>query len=166
METIRQEVHLAQNSQNKLQSNANKTASNSTAIWNLLLGVFFQIQTTFKLAFNRPKSLQVTEVRCPKKIHSGANSTFIFKLLKDFVSIRKARQESKVFALQCPLDIATSDIAAALPIATSNPVTDLRHYINNNFVYNDLIFRPLCSKQRPVSVAISSVRSLQPIFCL
>ena len=81
-----------------MQSNANKTASNSTAIWNLLLGVFFQIQTTFKLAFNRPKSLQVTEVRCPQKIHSGANSTFIFKLLKDFDSIGKARQESKVFA--------------------------------------------------------------------
>ena len=60
---------------------------------------FFQFQTTFKLAFNRPKSLQVTEVRCPKKIHSRANSTFIFKLLKDFVSIGKARQESKVFAL-------------------------------------------------------------------
>ena len=95
VETIRWEVHLAQN---KLQSNANKTASNSTAIWNLLLGVFFQFQTTFKLAFNRPKSLQVTEVRCPQKIHSGANFTFIFKLLKDFVSIGKARQESKVFA--------------------------------------------------------------------
>ena len=59
---------------------------------------FFQFQTTFKLAFNRPKSLQVTEVRCPQKIHSGANFTFIFKLLKDFVSIGKARQESKVFA--------------------------------------------------------------------
>ena len=55
---------------------------------------FFQIQTTFKLAFHRPKSLQVTEVRCPKKIHSGANSTFVFKLWKDFVSIGKARQES------------------------------------------------------------------------
>ena len=42
--------------------------------------------------------------------------------------------------------VATLDIAAALPIATSTPVTGLRHYINNNFVYNDLIFRPLCSK--------------------
>ena len=42
-----------------------------------------------------------------------------------------------VRALQCPLDIATSDIAAALPIATSNPVTDLHQSINYNLVYND-----------------------------
>ena len=48
--------------------------------------------------------------------------------------------------LQYPLDIATLGKAAALPIATSNPVTDLCHHINNNFVYNDLIFRPLYSK--------------------
>ena len=48
--------------------------------------------------------------------------------------------------LQCPLDIATLDIAAALLIATSTPVTDLRHYINSNLVYNDLRFRPLFSK--------------------
>ena len=40
--------------------------------------------------------------------------------------------------IQCPLDIATLDKAAALPIATSTPVTDLRHYINSNLVYNDL----------------------------
>ena len=50
------------------------------------------------------------------------------------------------FIIQWPLDIATLDIAAALPIATSTPVTDLRHYINNNLVYNDLKFRPLFSK--------------------
>ena len=48
--------------------------------------------------------------------------------------------------IQCPLDIATLDIAAALPIATSTPVTDLHHYINSNFVYNDLKFPPLFSK--------------------
>ena len=48
--------------------------------------------------------------------------------------------------VQCPLYIATFDIAAALPIATSTPVTDLRHYINSNLVYNDLKFRPLFSK--------------------
>ena len=40
--------------------------------------------------------------------------------------------------IQYPLDIATLDIAAALPTATSTPVTDLRHYIKSNLVYNDL----------------------------
>ena len=64
------------------------------------------------------------------------------------------------FLLQCPLDIATLDIAAALPIATSTPMTDLRQYINYNLVYNDRRIRPLCSKYRPLSVAISSVKSL------
>ena len=42
----------------------------------------------------------------------------------------------KLNCIQCPLDIATLDKAAALPIAT--PVTDLCHYINSNLVYNDL----------------------------
>ena len=40
--------------------------------------------------------------------------------------------------VQCPLDTATLDKAAALPIATSTPVTDLRQYIKYNLVYNDL----------------------------
>ena len=44
----------------------------------------------------------------------------------------------EIWCIQCPLDIATLDKAAALPIATSTPVTDLRHYINSNLVYNDL----------------------------
>ena len=43
-------------------------------------------------------------------------------------------------AIQCPLDIATLDIAAALAIATSTPVTDLRQYINSDLGYNDLKF--------------------------
>ena len=42
--------------------------------------------------------------------------------------------------IQCPLDIATLDIAAVLPIATSTPVTNLRQYINSDFGYNDLKF--------------------------
>ena len=42
--------------------------------------------------------------------------------------------------VQCPLDIATLDIAAALPIATSTPVTNLRQYINSDLGYNDLKF--------------------------
>ena len=42
--------------------------------------------------------------------------------------------------LQCPLYIATLDIAAALPIATSTPVTNLRQYINSDLGYNDLKF--------------------------
>ena len=48
--------------------------------------------------------------------------------------------------VQCPLDIATLDIAAALPIATSTPVTNLRQYINSDLGYNDLKIQPLCSK--------------------
>ena len=48
--------------------------------------------------------------------------------------------------IQCPLDIATLDIVAALPIATSTPVTNLRQYINSDLGYNDLKIQPLCSK--------------------
>ena len=48
--------------------------------------------------------------------------------------------------LQCPLDIATLDKAAALPIATSTPATNLRQYINSDLGYNDLKFQLLCSK--------------------
>ena len=42
--------------------------------------------------------------------------------------------------IQCPLDIATLDIAVALPIATSTPVTNLHQYINSDLGYNDLKF--------------------------
>ena len=48
--------------------------------------------------------------------------------------------------IQCPLDIATLDIAAALPIATSNPVTDLRQYRNSDLGYNDLEFSGFYTK--------------------
>ena len=48
--------------------------------------------------------------------------------------------------VQCPLDIATLDIAAALPIATSTSVTNLRQYINSDLGYYDLKIQPLCSK--------------------
>ena len=40
--------------------------------------------------------------------------------------------------VQCPLDIATLDIAAALPIATSTALTNLRQQINSDLAYNDL----------------------------
>ena len=59
--------------------------------------------------------------------------------------------------IQCPLYIATLDIAAALPIATSTPVTNLRQYINSDLGYNDLKIQPLCSKiatVNPFEVAI------------
>ena len=42
--------------------------------------------------------------------------------------------------LQCPVDKATLDIAAALAIATSTAVTNLRQYINSDLGYNDLKF--------------------------
>ena len=41
-------------------------------------------------------------------------------------------------AIQCPLDIETLDKAAALDLATSKAVTDLRQYINSNLGYSDL----------------------------
>ena len=43
--------------------------------------------------------------------------------------------------VQCPLYIATWDIAAALPIATSTPVTNLRQYINSDLGYTNLKFQ-------------------------
>ena len=49
-------------------------------------------------------------------------------------------------AIQCPLDIATLDISAALVIATSTPATNLRQYINSNLGYNDLKFQLICSE--------------------
>ena len=64
--------------------------------------------------------------------------------------------------IQCPLDIATLDIAAALPIATSNPVTDLRQYINSDLGYNDLEFSVFYTKIVTVisfEVAISNALS-------
>ena len=48
--------------------------------------------------------------------------------------------------VQCPLDIATLDKAAALPIATANRVTDLRQYINSDLGYSDLKIGLLYSK--------------------
>ena len=50
------------------------------------------------------------------------------------------------WSIQCPLDITTLDKAAALPIATSTPATNLRQYINSDLGYNDLKFQLLCSK--------------------
>ena len=61
--------------------------------------------------------------------------------------------------IQCPLDITTLDKAAALLIATSNPATNLRQYINSDLGYNDLKFQLLCSKIATVNsfeVAISN----------
>ena len=47
--------------------------------------------------------------------------------------------------VQCPLDIATLDKAAALAIATATRVTDLRQYINCDPGYSDLKFSALYS---------------------
>ena len=54
------------------------------------------------------------------------------------------------------------DIAAALPIATSTPVTDLRQCINSDLGYNDLKFSVFCTKIATVislEVAITNVLS-------
>ena len=42
--------------------------------------------------------------------------------------------------IQCPLGFATLDKAAALGLATSRAVTDLRQYINSDLGYSDLKF--------------------------
>ena len=49
-----------------------------------------------------------------------------------------SRRHSGVLGIQCPLDIETLDKAAALDLATSKAVTDLRQYINRNLGYSDL----------------------------
>ena len=46
----------------------------------------------------------------------------------------------RYFVIHCPLEFATLDKAAVLPIATSTPVTNLRQYINSDLGYNDLKF--------------------------
>ena len=55
--------------------------------------------------------------------------------------------QSRIWSLkiQCPLDIETLDIAAALAIAAATCVTDLRQYINNNLAYSNLKFLILCT---------------------
>ena len=58
--------------------------------------------------------------------------------------------------------IATLDKAAALPIATSSPVTSLHQFINSDLGYSDLKIQPLCSKIATVisfEVAISNALS-------
>ena len=61
------------------------------------------------------------------------------------------------------MDITTLDIAAALPIATSTPVTNLGQFINSDLGYNNLDFSVFCSKIVTVisfEVAISNALSL------
>ena len=48
--------------------------------------------------------------------------------------------------IQCPLGFATLDKAAALALATSRAVTDLRQYINSDLGYSDLKICFFCSK--------------------
>ena len=60
------------------------------------------------------------------------------------------------------MDIATLDIAAALPIATSTLVAKLRQYINSDLGYNDLEFSGFYTKIATVisfEVAISNALS-------
>ena len=48
--------------------------------------------------------------------------------------------------IQCPLGFATLDKAAALGLATSRAVTDLRQYINSDLGFSDLKMCFLYSK--------------------
>ena len=56
------------------------------------------------------------------------------------------------------------DIAAALAIATSTAVTNLRQYINSDFGYNDLKFSVLFSKIATViSFEVAISKCFKPI---
>ena len=66
--------------------------------------------------------------------------------------------------IQCPLGFTTLDKAAALGLATSRAVTDLRQYINSDLVFSDLKFGPLCSPIATVKVVIPN--GLKPILLL
>ena len=54
------------------------------------------------------------------------------------VFFKEVKLFNTFFKLQCPLGFATLDKAAALDLATSRAVTDLRQYINSNLGYSDL----------------------------
>ena len=50
------------------------------------------------------------------------------------------------YVVQSPLGFATRDKAAALALATSKAVTDLRQYINSDLGFSDLEICFLCTK--------------------
>ena len=52
----------------------------------------------------------------------------------------------EIHHIQCPLGFATLDKAAALALATSRAVTDLRQYINSDLGCSDLKICFFCSK--------------------
>ena len=83
--------------------------------------------------------------------------TRVFRVKREHFSylLRSCRYSGKILVLknptkmliystksiQCPLDIATLDIAAALPIATSNPVTNLHQSIKSDLGCKDLKYQ-------------------------
>ena len=58
----------------------------------------------------------------------------MFKLIPD----EKNLSMITLSRIQSPLDFATLDKAAALDLATSKAVTDLRQYINSDLGFSDL----------------------------
>ena len=62
---------------------------------------------------------------------------------------------TNIFRLQCPLEMATLDIAAALSIATSTPVTEASRYIQCALYCASLQFQ-LRRTQGDVSIASGS----------
>ena len=73
-------------------------------------------------------------------------------MAKCFLPLPTTFFSEDIEVIQCPLYIATLDIAAALPIATSSPVTNLRQYINSDLAYNDLKISVFCTK---IAIVIS-----------
>ena len=70
-----------------------------------------------------------------------AGNLYMYNLVLYFCTVNVQRG-----LLQCPLDIATLDKAAALAIATTARVTDLRHYMNSDLGYSDRKFSALFTK--------------------
>ena len=66
-------------------------------------------------------------------------------MLKKFDTLSVSDEYLINLEVQCPLDIKTLDIAAALAIAAATRVTDLRQYINSNLGYSNLKFVVLCT---------------------
>ena len=60
--------------------------------------------------------------------------------IENYIIVHCAVRRGPKWQIQCPLGFATLDKAAALGLATSRAVTDLRQYINSDLGYSDLKF--------------------------
>ena len=91
---------------------------------------------------NPPSILSLSFRRQPNKVARFRPEVEIevklLKLPQALLQKKKLDKYNTLEKIQCPLDIETLDKAAALDLATSKAVTDLRQYINSNLGYSDL----------------------------